>query len=257
MNWRRTLVAIAWLSALAVAVEAGTIWVCMRSTWTPIQRHYLPAFIWCSLPVSTVEVRLIWKTGPHRGPELATDDDVADSDDGTGIVLSKSALDAGWKQLGEGPPQPVFAEKFRPALAVLAFGGEDLSDFLLLPEISALAVFCFALLWWFVLSRLIQALIADYAWRRGVSTWRELTSIFVTDCIALADWSFSELAALRSNVSRSITLHRLAAHHHPAPRTETMRSAMPVGPPSFAIPIFGVYNGSGEGYLWSEQDEIE
>ncbi|HEY2468942.1 MAG TPA: hypothetical protein VGI45_14040 [Terracidiphilus sp.] len=257
MNWRRILVVIAWLSALAVVVEAGTIWVCMRSTWTPIQRHYLPAYIWCSLPVSTVEVRLLWKTGPHRKRELATEDDVTDSDGGTGILLSKSALDAGWKQLLEGPPQPVWAEKFGPALAVLAFDGEDLWDFLLLPEISALAVFCFALFGWFVLSRLIQALIADYAWRRHVSTWREVAPILLADCVALAQALFSELAALRSSASRRIAPHRPAPLHRRAPRTEIMLSAGPVRPRSFAIPIFGVYNGSGEGYLWSEKDEIE
>ena len=134
MNWKRILVVIARLSALAVVVEAGTIWVCWRSIWTPIQRHYLVAYIWCSVPVSTIEVRIIWKTGPHRKRELATDDDV----DSEGMVLSRSALDAGWRELSEGPPQPVFAEKFRAALTVLAFDGEDLWDFLLLPEISAL-----------------------------------------------------------------------------------------------------------------------
>lgn len=256
MNWRRILVAIAWLSALAVVVEAGTIWVCMRSTWTPIQRHYLPAYIWCSLPVSTVEVRLLWKAGPHRNPELATDDDVTDSDDRTGVVLSRSALDAGWKQLAEGPPQPVFAERFRPAVAVLAFDGEDLSDFLFLPEVSALAVFCFALFGWFVLGRLIQALIADYAWRRRVSTWRELAPILSADSVALVERSFSQLAALRRSASRCIAPHRPAPLQRPAPGTETVRSATPVSPRSFAIPIFGVY-GSGEGCTWNEKDEIK
>ena len=64
MNRRPMLTWIARLAALAMVVQAGTIWVCSRYFWTPIQRHYLPAFIWCSLPEigpATVEVRLIWK----------------------------------------------------------------------------------------------------------------------------------------------------------------------------------------------------
>jgi hypothetical protein len=249
MNWKRILVVIARLSALAVVVEAGTIWVCWRSIWTPIQRHYLVAYIWCSVPVSTIEVRIIWKTGPHRKRELATDDDV----DSEGMVLSRSALDAGWRELSEGPPQPVFAEKFRAALTVLAFDGEDLWDFLLLPEISALVAFCFAHFVWFVLSKLIQAFIADYAWRRRVSTWLELALILIADYVAVAQRLFSELAALRISASRRMVLHR------PARSAETLLSAPPACPRSFAIPIFGVYNGvaGNTGYLWSEKDEIE
>ena len=84
------------------------------------QRHYLPAYFWCSLPVvgpSTVEVRWIWKIGRHRKRQLATDDDVVDSADGIGMTLSQSALDAGWKSLIEGPPQQVPADQLRPDLA--------------------------------------------------------------------------------------------------------------------------------------------
>lgn len=257
MNWRRILVVIARLAALALVVESGTIWVCMRSIWTPIQRHYLPAYIWCSLPVSTVEVRLLWKTGPHRKRELAADGDVVDSDGAPSMALSQSALSADWKELSEGPPQKISAARFKPALAVLAFDGEDLWDFLLLPELSALAVFCFALFGWFVFSRLIQALIADYAWRRRVSTWRELAPILFADCVALAQRFVSEVAALRSRVSRRIALPRPAPRDRPAPRSEIVRSAAPAWAQSFAIPIFGVYNRSGEEYLWSEKDEIE
>jgi hypothetical protein len=256
MNWRRIFVGIARLSALAMVVEAGTIWVCMRSIWTPIQRHYLPAYIWCSLPISTAEVQLIWKTGPQRKRELATDDDI-DSDTRAGMELSQAALAAGWKEVSEGPPQMVSTARSRRALAVLAFDGEDLSDFLLLPEISALAAFCFALFAWFVLSRLIQALIADYAWRRRVSTWRELGPTLTEDCIALMQRLFSELESLHNSASRRLPLPRPAPPLQPIPKTEIVRSAVPASLRSFAIPIFGVYNRTGKSYLWTERDAIE
>ncbi len=56
MNWRAILTRLAWLAALAMVVETGTIWVCSSWFWTPIQRHYLPAYIWCSLPVISKRV---------------------------------------------------------------------------------------------------------------------------------------------------------------------------------------------------------
>ena len=82
MNRRQIPVILARLVALAMVVEAGTIWVCANWFWTPLQRHYLSVHIWCSLPIvtpSTAEVRLIWKTSSRRKWELATDDDVVAS----------------------------------------------------------------------------------------------------------------------------------------------------------------------------------
>ena len=138
MNRRPILAALARLAALAVVVQVGTIWVCSSWFWSPIQRHYLPAYFWSSLPVvapSTVEVRLIWKTRQHRKPELASDDDAVRSDDGTGMALSQSAIDAGWTGLTEGSPQQVSTAILGRDLADLAFDGESLWDFLLLPEL--------------------------------------------------------------------------------------------------------------------------
>ena len=142
MNPRRILLIVARLVAFAALVQAVTIWIFCRSSWTPLERHYLSAYVWSSLPLigpSTVEVRLIWKTGRHRKQQLATDNDAVDSADGTGMVLSQSARDAGWKSLIEGPPQQIPCDVLSLYLASLAFEGQSLWDLLLVPELSALA----------------------------------------------------------------------------------------------------------------------
>lgn len=129
MSWRLIHAVLARLAVFAVVVQVGMIWVCSSWFWSPIQRHYLPAYFWSSLSVvapSAVEVRLIWKTKPHRKPELASDDDAVRSDGETGMALSQWAIDAGWRGLIEGPPQQVATAKLETGLPDLAFDGESL-----------------------------------------------------------------------------------------------------------------------------------
>ena len=117
MNRRRILVIFARLFAFAATAEALAIWILLGSISTPIERHYLSAYCWSSLPLvgpSNVEVRLIWKTRPHRKQQLATDEDAIDAANGTGMALSQSAPDAGWKALIEGPPQQFPADLLCP-----------------------------------------------------------------------------------------------------------------------------------------------
>jgi hypothetical protein len=251
MSWKPLL---AVLAALALVVQAGTIWVCSSWFWSPIQRHYLPAYFWSSLPVvapSNAEVRLIWKTRPHRKPELASDEDAVASDGGTGMVLSQWAIDAGWTGLTEGSPQQVSTAILGRDLAGLAFDGESLWDFLLLPEACAVAVFCFTLFGWFCLKGFCLALIAEFAWRRRLSSWWEVPPLLFEECAALAQRVSSGVAAL----------HRSAARHMEAqpaaPSISTERAEPIAKPQSFALALFGVYNGTGESYLWRERDEIE
>jgi hypothetical protein len=52
MNRRRILLLLLRLLVFATVAEAVTIWTFWRSEWTPLERHYLPAYIWCSLPVT-------------------------------------------------------------------------------------------------------------------------------------------------------------------------------------------------------------
>lgn len=254
MNLRRILFILARLFAFAAVAETITIWVFWRSTWTPIERHYLPAYTWCSLPLitpETVEVRLIWKTAGHRKPQLASDGDAVDSPDGTRMALSQSASDAGWKALIEGLPQEVPAEMLAPDLASLAFGGQSLWDFLLLPELSALAALCVALCAWFLFLGFLRALFSEYAWRRRLSSRQQLLPSLFRDCAAQAQRVGSGIAALRLSAVQRIERYRAA------PTTNTDRPQPAVKPQSFAFPLFGVYNGAAKGYLWGEKDEID
>jgi len=253
MNWRPILTHLAWLVALTVVVEAGAIWVCSQWFWTPIQRHYLAAYIWCSLPVITpasAEVRFIWKTGRRRKPELATEDDV-DSQDGTDLKLSQSARDAGWRGLTEEPPREIPAAILERGLSDLAFEGESLWSFLLLPEASGLVACGYGLYWFVRLANRFADWAVERSFERHRSWWEEPSW-------SPLDWCAETAQKLCSCV---VGLHRRAQHYIELRRAETNHSLMSsepeAKPPSFAIPIFGVYNGTGNGYLWSEKDEIE
>lgn len=255
MNSRRLLLILARSLALAAIAEAVTIWIFWRSTWTPIERHYLRAYVWCSLPVvtpATIEVRLIWKTARHRKPELAMDGDVDEAVDGTRLALSQTARDAGWRKLIEGPPQQIPAERLGPVLACLAFEGQSLWNFLLLPELSALAALSAALCTWFLVIGFFRAVIAEYAWQRRLSAWHEVTPSLIADCRVLARRVCSGLRALHRTAQLRIQAHRVAR------MTANIAQPEPTATPAtFPFPLFGVYNGTGEGYLWSEKDEIE
>jgi len=254
MNPKGILLIFARLLAFAAIAQVVAIWIFCRSSWTPIERHYLFAYVWSSLPVvgpSTVEVRLIWKIGRHRKQQVATDDDVVNSDDGTGMVLSQPARNAGWKALIEGPPQQVPADLLSQDLTGFAFEGQSLWDLLLLPELSALAALCVALGVLFLVVGFLRTLIAEYAWRRRACSRRELFSTLSRDCVALVQSMCSGLAALYRSRSRHIETHPAAMS------TKVLQIQPPARPASFAFPLFGVCNGAANGFLWSDKGEID
>jgi hypothetical protein len=254
MNRRRILLILVRLVAFAAVVEALTIWVFWRSPWTPIERHYLPAYFASSLPLvgpSTVEVQWIWKIGRHQKRRLATDDDAVDFADGIGMALSVSARDAGWKTLVEGPWQQVPADQVRPYLATLVFEGQSLWDLLFFPEFSALGALCASLFVWVLVVGFVRALLADYAWRRRVYSRRELLSTLSKDGAVLAQSVSSGLATLCRNRARRIEKPPTAAS------TAVQQIRPPARPASFTFPLFGVSNGDGKGFLWSDRDEID
>jgi hypothetical protein len=253
MNRRRILVILVRLLAFAAVAEALAIWMFWHSPRTPVERHYLPAYFASSLPVvgpSTVEVQWIWKIGRHQKRQLATDDDVVDSTNGTGMALSHAALDAGWKIVVEGPRQQVPTDQVRPYLATLAFEGQSLWELLLFPELSALAVLCVLLFTWFLVVGFVGALIAEYAWRRRVYSRQELLSTLSKDCAALAQTVWSGLAGLYPRRARHIETHPAASS------AKVLQIQPPARPASFAFPLFGVCNGAGRGSRWSDKDEI-
>jgi hypothetical protein len=253
MNRRHILLILVRLLAFAAVAEALAIWLFWHSPWAPTERHYLPAYIASSLPLvgpSTVEVRWMWKVGRHQKSQLATDDDVLPTSDGSGMALSPSALDAGWKALVEGPRQQVPADQVRRYLATLAFEGQSLGGLLLFPELSALAALCASLLVWFLVVGFLRALIADYAWRRRVYSRRELLSTLSKDCAMLAQSVYSGLAALFRSRARHIETNPTATS------TKVLQIQPPARPMSFALPFFGVCSGSENGPRWNEEDEI-
>jgi hypothetical protein len=233
--------------------------VCSHWFWTAIQRHYLSAYLWSSLPAvapSSIEVRLIWKTRPHRKPELASEDDVVSSDDGTGMALSLWARDAGWMGLTEGTPKRFATGILASGLAGLAFEGESLSDFLFLPEVCAMAVFCLALFGWFCVKGLFHALLAELAWRRRLSACQEPFPSPFEECARPVRRVCCGLAALHRSAARRIKTH---SETHTAATSTNVAAAKPLArPASFPFPLFGLHSGSGaDGYLWSAKDEIE
>jgi hypothetical protein len=254
MNSRRILLIVARLLAFAAIAQVLAVWILLRSISTPIERHYQSAYFWSSLPIigpSTVEVRLIWKTGRQRKQQLATDNDAVGSDDGTGMVLSQSARDAGWKSLIKGPPQQVPSELLSEELAGVAFEGQSLSDLLLLPELSALAALCAALCTWYLLMGFFRAMPSEFAWRRAYSALEELSSSLFEESVALMRRIRTGHQPLRRSAVRRIETHSAA------PSSRMIVIAPDAKPPSFAIPLFGIYSGTGKGYLWTERDAIK
>jgi hypothetical protein len=254
MNLRSILVISVRLLAFAAIAQAAAIWVLLGSISTPIERHYLSAYFWSSIPLggpSTVEVRLIWKTGRHRKQQLATDDDAVDAANGTGMALSQSARDAGWKALIEGPPQQVPSDILCPDLASLAFEGQSLWDLIVLPELSAFVVLCAALGAWYLLIGFFRALPSEIAGRLRFSDFQELSASCFGECAALAGTVRSGLKALHQTAARRMETHPAA------PRARVAVIAQQAKPASFALPLFGVYDGTSGGYLWNENDAIE
>jgi len=254
MNWRPILAVVVRFAAITAAIQTGTIFVCSHWFWTPVQRHYLPAYIWCSLPVitpATAEVRVVWKTRAHRKWDLAANDDAVDSEGGMGMKLSQSALDAGWTGLAEGPPPQFSAATLRRDLADFAFGGGSLWSFLLLPEACGLVAFCYGLYGCIWLGDRILGWAAELNWKRRQSPWEESPPSLFDRCSAMGRGLHSRLAKLHRSARKRIEMHRSATTANAAV-AET-----PVRPASFALPLFGVHNGTGDGYLWSERDEIE
>jgi hypothetical protein len=254
MNRRRILLILVRLLAFAAVAEALTIWVFWRSPWTPIEHHYLHDYFASSLPLvgpSTLEVQWIWKVGRHQKRQLATDNDVVDSADRTGMALSQAARDAGWKTLVRGPQQEVSAYELRPCLSNLAFEGQSLWELLLFPELSALAALCASLFVWFLVVGFLRALVAEYAWRRRLCNWQELLSTLSQDCAAMAERVCSGLAELYRSIPGHTDTHPVGTS------AKVLQVQPPARPAAFAFPLFGVCNGTGKGFLWSDTDEID
>lgn len=124
MNLRQIFVFHARLAGFVLLIEGVTLWGWSRWFWTPIQAHYMGAYVWSSAPGISPEaglkVRWIWKTAPGGKHELAIEDDAvrvqATANDEAGMGLSQSARDAGWTRLVEGVPERIPAVRLRSIL---------------------------------------------------------------------------------------------------------------------------------------------
>jgi hypothetical protein len=200
---------------------------------------------------STAEAPIIWKTGPHRKWQIATDDDIVNAGNGTGMKLSQSALDAGWKGLAEGPPGQFLTATLRRDLPDLTFDGEGLWSFLLLPEACGLVVFCYGFYGCVRLGNRLLDWAADLAWKHQRSLWKKPCPGFFDRCSAMARGLQSRLAKLHRSATQHIEVHRAAKTANAAQAEPSAR------PQTFPFPLFGVYSATGEGYLWSEKDSIQ
>ncbi|HEX4066244.1 MAG TPA: hypothetical protein VHZ09_09490 [Acidobacteriaceae bacterium] len=200
---------------------------------------------------ATAEARIIWKTSPHRKRELAMDEDVVDSGGGTGMQLSQSAIEAGWKGLAEGPPQQFWTATLRQDLPDLAFDGEGLWSFLFLPEVCGLVVVCYGLYGCFRLVSRLLDWAADLDWKSRTSPWVEPSLNLLDRGLAVTQGIHSRLSKMYRTAARLIKAHRAVT------TVSVAKKEPPIRPASFPFPLFGVYSATGDGYFWSDEDEIE
>jgi len=166
------------------------------------------------------------------------------------MALSQPSKDAGWKSLIEGTPQQVPAELLRPGLAGLAFDGEGLWSFLLLPEACGLVVLCYGLYGSVRLANRLMDWAVDFDWKRPRSPWVASSLELLDGCSAMVEELHSWLSKVYRSAARNIRAHR-------APTMENIvKTEPPARPQSFPFPLFGVYSASGKGHLWSDKDGI-
>jgi hypothetical protein len=96
-----------------------------------------------------------------------------------------------------------------------------------------------------------RALPTDLAWRRRFSAIQESSASFFDECAALTRTVHSWLKALHRTEARRTELQNAAQ------RATVAVTAPKTTPASFALPLFGVYNGTSGGYIWNEKDAIE
>jgi len=142
-----------WLPAMAILVFSGALFLCNWLVWTPMQRHYLRAYLRCALfgtgPASSTEVRWLYKTAPNEKQELATDADVvpatAGDDRGIPMQLSPAARQAGWTGLIQGSDEWLHSAMLQPFLQAQFYAGKSFWILLLTPLLWGAAMFFFLL----------------------------------------------------------------------------------------------------------------
>src|SRR5262249_5370392 len=104
---------------------------------------------------------------------------------------------------------------------------------------------------WYLLIGFFRALPSEFAWRRRYSAFQKLSASFFEEGAELLRTVHPRPKALHQGAAR-----RMKTHTPPSHTTVALRGPEPK-PASFALPLFGVYSGTGESYLWTERDAIE
>jgi hypothetical protein len=139
---------VGWFVALATICIGGTFALWAVHVWTPVQRHYLWAYVWCSRPgadpSSLVTIRWFYKTAPDRQAELASEDEVISSEaNGPSLALSPAARQAGWTDVMLGPKEQFPAAALEPFLSEQFSDGNNAWLVVSPPLPCGLVLFCF------------------------------------------------------------------------------------------------------------------
>jgi hypothetical protein len=239
-----------WYTALAVLCVGGTFMLWTAHVWTPVQRHYLWPYLWCSrpsaAPSSQVIIRWLYKTAPGKSPEIALENEVVSrAANQHSLLLSAIARQAGWMALELGPKEQYSVATLRPFLQDQFFDGNNAWLVFSTPLLCGLVSFCFALLG-------ITWLESKWRYMR----WQlEQTSWFEPMLFMLRQWTAT--AEKRCSLLLALVVHRtkkIPAEDKPD-SPPIMTPAKPVQP---TFSPFGATNRTQKSaFTWSKKDEIE
>lgn len=241
---------VCWYTVLAVFCVGGTFMLWTAHVWTPVQRHYLWPYVWCSRPSATpssqAAIRWIYKTAPGKKPEIALEDEVISrAANRSSLALSANAQQAGWIALELGPKEQYPAATLRPFLKDRFFDGNNAWLALSTPLLCGFALFCFALL---------SITWLESKWR--YARWQlEQTSWFNPTLCTLRKWTvITEKLCSR--------LLKLVARRTWNVHTEDKPISPPIAPPAKPIqPTFSPFGSTSRAqksaFTWSKKDEIE
>jgi hypothetical protein len=125
--------------ALIVSVSAWLAW-----TLPPLQKIYLPVYsastVGARLPGNLMTIRWVMKTAPGRKPEtLLPEDAVSGPSPKLPVSLSPKAIEEGWREVLQTPPEKVRSSELAPYLQATIYDGESVLWLFARPMIYGLA----------------------------------------------------------------------------------------------------------------------
>lgn len=239
-----------WYTALAIFCVGGTFALWSVRIWTPLQRHYLWSYIWCSRPgadpSAQVAVRWIWKTAPGRKPELASEGEIASTAaDRPSLALSATARKAGWRELKRGPKDLYPAATLKPFLETQFFDGNSAWIVLSIPTLCGLAIYCFLLLG----ASWVKSGLSSVRWELEQTSWFWPMLTWFRTRLAAPEKLCLYLLERTGHSGRKV---------HPESMPISAQAAPPAKPVQPAFCPFGAANRTQEpAFSWNKKDEIE